>query len=146
MFEYKPIKNKFTIAMLNIITKWFIKLTNKVNYSLTPLTDSSGYDYFINPRFKNCNTCVYNPIETVYFVLKTVFGRIDILSIQGINVDYSNSDKIFVTISTLRPGLVIGFHGKDIDRLTEILTTYFGQQVEIQINEVKNLRYTISNY
>lgn len=43
-----------------------------------------------------------------------------------------------VTISTARPGIVIGRKGADIDRLREDLAKATGKEIYIEINEIKN--------
>lgn len=144
MVNFKTFKKRCTDLVFKYVTGWYIKLSHKYNHTLTPLTD--GYEYFINPRFKGCNTGVYNPIEVVYFGLKTVYRNVFILAIQGITVDYTDENIITVNISTLHPGLIIGLHGRDIDHLSNILTDYFGQKTVINIKEVKGLYFSSRIY
>ncbi len=53
---------------------------------------------------------------------------------------YPKDDKYVVTIKTHRPGMIIGVHGKDINRLTEYLNKFddiFDMSIEIKIIEDK---------
>lgn len=48
------------------------------------------------------------------------------------------ADKVKITIRSARPGIIIGRHGADIERLREDLNTLLKVQVDIDIEEVKN--------
>ncbi len=47
-------------------------------------------------------------------------------------------DKVKVRIMTARPGLIIGRHGADIERLREDLNSMVKKEISIDIEEVKN--------
>jgi small subunit ribosomal protein S3 len=47
------------------------------------------------------------------------------------------ADKVRVIIHTSRPGIIIGRHGSDIDRLKEELHSIAEKQIEVDIKEVK---------
>src|SRR3989338_5763324 len=48
------------------------------------------------------------------------------------------SDKLKVKIHSARPGLIIGRHGQDIERLRQDLLALIKQEIAIDIIEVKN--------
>jgi len=48
------------------------------------------------------------------------------------------ADKIKIRIYSARPGIIIGRHGADIERLREDLNSMLKQEVAIDIEEVKN--------
>ena len=48
------------------------------------------------------------------------------------------ADKIKVRIFSARPGIIIGRHGADIERLREELNSMVGHEVAIDIEEIKN--------
>lgn len=79
-----------------------------------------------------------SPLLTVYKVIETHFGfeATFRMKIHEISVD-TQQETITVTIKLVRPGLIIGKGGKDIDSITKRLEKIFGRTVEIHIFEVK---------
>ena len=66
-----------------------------------------------------------------------VKNRLRDAAVPGIHIErYANRAR--VTISTARPGIVIGRKGQDIDRLREDLTKLTGKEIYIEIKEVKD--------
>lgn len=79
-----------------------------------------------------------SPLITVYKVIENHFG-FDCtfrMKIHEILVD-TQQETITVTIKLVRPGLLIGRGGKDIDSITKRLEKIFGRTVGIHIFEVK---------
>lgn len=139
----KKIKKKIENFIYKHIAKWYVKLTNKRHWNFKTLTD--GYEYFVTHKFRNCHYAITNPIECVYFALNEVYSGTNV-RVQGITMDYEeSSDYIKVNILSERPGLVIGYHGRDIDNLTEILTNYFGKKVKVNVVEFKT-NFVYRNY
>ncbi len=67
----------------------------------------------------------------------TVKARLRDAAVPDIRIErYANRAR--VTISTARPGIVIGRKGADIDRLREELSKLTGKEVYIEIKEVKD--------
>jgi small subunit ribosomal protein S3 len=48
------------------------------------------------------------------------------------------AEKLKVRIFTARPGIIIGRHGQDIERLREDLNTMVGSEISIDIEDIKN--------
>jgi small subunit ribosomal protein S3 len=66
-----------------------------------------------------------------------VKNRLRDAAVPSIQIErYANRAR--VTISTARPGIVIGRKGQDIDRLREDLTKLTGKEIYIEIREIKN--------
>ena len=66
-----------------------------------------------------------------------VKSRLREAAVPDIRIErYANRAR--VTISTARPGIVIGRKGADIDRLREDLAKATGKEIYIEINEIKN--------
>ena len=67
----------------------------------------------------------------------TVKKRLKDAAVPDVRIErYAN--RVRVTISTARPGIVIGRKGSDIDQLREYLTKLTGKEVYIEINEIKD--------
>lgn len=79
-----------------------------------------------------------SPLLTVYKVIETHFGfeATFRMKIHEISVD-TQQEIITVTIKLVRPGLIIGKGGKDIDSITKRLEKIFGRTVGIHIFEVE---------
>jgi small subunit ribosomal protein S3 len=66
-----------------------------------------------------------------------VKSRLRDAAVSDIQIErYANRAR--VTISTARPGIVIGRKGQDIDRLREDLTKLTGKEIYIEIKEIKD--------
>src|SRR3989338_1129954 len=48
------------------------------------------------------------------------------------------ADRVKIRILSARPGIIIGRHGSDIERLRENLNSMFKKELSIDIEEVKN--------
>ena len=79
-----------------------------------------------------------SPLVTVYKVIENHFGFDTTfrIKIHEISID-TQQETIVVTIKLVRPGLIIGKGGKDIDSITKHLEKIFGRTVGIHIFEVK---------
>ncbi|HOP49079.1 MAG TPA: 30S ribosomal protein S3 [Ignavibacteriales bacterium] len=69
-------------------------------------------------------------------IRKYLRNRLKKASVSRIVIDRT-SKNVTVTISTSRPGVVIGKSGKDIAQLEQELKKLFKKEVKVQINEVK---------
>lgn len=130
----KSINNK----IYAYVFKTYVQMTNNRQKAFKVMKD--GYDYYILSEFQGFHFSIVNPVEYVYFSLRSVFGDYySNLQISGISVDYfkQNPDYITVTIKTRRPGLIIGKNGRDIDQLSLYLSNYFGKLVKIDLKEDK---------
>lgn len=140
-------KRKIEIYIYKYITKWFIKLTKKLNQYDIPIKDDCYEGIYVNKSFKGCTYSLFSPIECIYFAFNEIYHcSLTRFNIQGITMDYSNDNFIKVNIITERPGSIIGFRGKDIDNLTETLTKYFGKRVEINLIENKTNFILITDF
>lgn len=134
----KTFKRKIESYIYKYITKWFIKLTKKLNQYDILFQENWDEGIYVNEPFKGCKYSLLSPIECIYLAFNEIYHCSLIrFNIQGITMDYSNDDFIKVNIITAHPGSIIGFRGKDIDSLTEKLTEYFGKKVEINLIEIK---------
>ena len=134
----KTPKRKIESYIYKYITKWFIKLTKKLNQYDIPFKENEYDEVYVNEPFKGCKYSLLSPIECIYFAFNEIYHcGLQRFNIQGITMDYDNAEFIKVNIMTARPGYIIGCGGKDINNLTKTLTKYFGKKVEINLIETK---------
>ncbi|MDO8749184.1 MAG: 30S ribosomal protein S3 [Candidatus Omnitrophota bacterium] len=76
-------------------------------------------------------------IQQDYEIRKLIKKRFKQASISKIIIERL-SDKLKVKIHSARPGLIIGRHGQDIERLRQDLLALIKQEIAIDIIEVKN--------
>lgn len=64
----------------------------------------------------------------------------DVMDFEGINIPVSDikDKKLIITITTRRPGIIIGKAGKDIDALTEYLRKEFPSKNQAEITIVED--------
>lgn len=101
---------------------------------------------------KKIVTFFYNFFKIKYFrltrnineiflaALNEVYKNPFMLRIYGIEVEdvqIGNESSVIVNIATTRPGLIIGFQGKDMKKLEALLSKYWGDKIEIKIHEIK---------
>ena len=111
------------------------------------------YDYEFNkvlnhkitdPTYGNCvsdvHIGIFSPMLVVTKTLDHYFGLEDYMRmrIHNIIIDTQNESSISVTFVLRRPGLLIGWGGKDIDNIKALLEKAFNKSVDVSINEVKN--------
>ena len=143
----KTLKRKIETYIYKYITKWFLKLTKKLNQYDIPFQENEYEGIYVNEPFKGCKYSLLSPIECIYFAFNEIYHcSLRRFNIQGITMDYDNDDFIKVNIMTARPGCIIGRGGKDIDNLTKTLTKYFGKKVEINLIETKTNFTIITNF
>jgi len=75
-------------------------------------------------------------IEQDYRIRKLIQDRFKLASVARIIIERI-SDKVRIKIHSARPGIIIGRHGQDIERLREDLNNLISQEVVIDIIEVK---------
>lgn len=103
------------------------------------------FEYIENPiiddyRKRTEGMGLLSPMVTVYKVIENHFG-FDCtfrMKIHNLIVETQDKKQIDVTISLVRPGLIIGREGKDIDAIQKHLERIFDRKVAINIFEVKN--------
>lgn len=76
-------------------------------------------------------------LEQDYKVRKLIKMRFKQAAVSKIIIERV-SDKLKVKIHTSRPGIVIGRHGQDIEKLREDLNAIVNQEVAVDVIEVKN--------
>ncbi len=76
-------------------------------------------------------------IEEDYRIRKIIKARFKHASISKIIIERL-AQKIRIRIFTARPGIIIGRHGADIERLREDLNTLVKTEVSIDVEEIKN--------
>lgn len=76
-------------------------------------------------------------IEEDYKIRKLIRGRTRQAALSSIVIERL-ADRIKIRIFSARPGIIIGRHGSDIERLREDLNTLLKKDVSIDIEEVKN--------
>ena len=76
-------------------------------------------------------------IEEDYRIRKLIKKRFKQAAIARIIIERL-IEKVKIRIVTARPGIIIGRHGADIERLREELNSLLGREVSIDIEEVKN--------
>jgi len=72
-----------------------------------------------------------------YKIRKFIRARFKLAAVSNVVVERLG-DKVKVRIFSARPGIIIGRHGADIERLREDLNSMVKKEVAIDIEEVKN--------
>lgn len=82
----------------------------------------------------------YEPMEVVRYALIHVYGYATYrtMFIQGIDIK-EDTEKITVTISTHRPGVIISSGGEAISVLADVISRTFRKYTDINIDERKVL-------
>lgn len=76
-------------------------------------------------------------IEEDYNIRKLIKKRFKQAAVSKVIIERL-TEKIKVKILTARPGIIIGRHGADIERLREDLNSMLKKEVSIDVEEVKN--------
>ena len=76
-------------------------------------------------------------IQQDFEIRKLIKKRFKLASISKVIIERL-SDKLKIKIHSARPGLIIGRHGQDIERLRQDLAALVKQEISIDIIEVKN--------
>ncbi len=76
-------------------------------------------------------------IEEDYHIRKYIFKKFRQAAVAKVVIDRL-TDKVKVRIASGRPGIIIGRHGADIERLREDLNNMVKREVSIDIEEIKN--------
>jgi len=76
-------------------------------------------------------------IEEDYKIRKLIKVRFKQAAVSKVVIERL-ADKIKIRIFSARPGLIIGRHGADIERLREDLNSLANKEISIDIEEVKN--------
>jgi small subunit ribosomal protein S3 len=71
-----------------------------------------------------------------YNIRKFIKKRLKLAAVSKIIIERL-SDRIKIRILTARPGIIIGRHGQDIERLREDLNSLVNKEIAIDIEEVK---------
>jgi small subunit ribosomal protein S3 len=71
-----------------------------------------------------------------YKIRKFIKNRLKLAAVSKIIIDRV-SDKIKIRILTARPGIIIGRHGQDIERLREDIGNLVSKELSIDIGEIK---------
>lgn len=69
---------------------------------------------------------------------KFVEKKLESAGVGDIVIERPNSTGIVMTVYTTRPGLVIGFKGKDVESLCSALSKEFGKEVMVNVREITN--------
>lgn len=67
---------------------------------------------------------------------KYIYMRLAHAAVDKIDI-HRTSKKITISISTARPGIVIGRKGEEVDRLREEIRRLTGREIQINVNEIK---------
>lgn len=81
---------------------------------------------------KNFSKFLYEDFKIRSFVRE----KLKYASIAEVDIERSG-DKVRVKLQTPRPGVVIGVKGKELDRLTDMLNKLTGQDVIVDVQEIK---------
>ena len=108
-----------------------------MGHKVSPLLQRIGYiqDWRSNWFAKRENFAKF--IKQDYEVRKLVRKRFKQAAISKIIIERL-SDKVKVKIHSARPGIIIGRHGQDIEKLRQDLTALVEQEVSVDIIEIKN--------
>ena len=67
---------------------------------------------------------------------KYIYKRLAHAAVDKIDI-HRTSKKITISVSTARPGIVIGRKGEEVDRLREEIRRLTGREIQINVNEIK---------
>ncbi len=67
---------------------------------------------------------------------KYIYSRLSHAAVDKIDI-HRTSKKITISISTARPGIVIGRKGEEVDRLREEIRRLTAREIQINVNEIK---------
>lgn len=145
--------NKIKLYLIDYPKDYILDTCHRIKMGILNKFRKCIYDYEIN-RYLNDNIRdpyygtvisdmkigVFSPVLVATKTLEQYFGfeGYHRLRIHGVDVDTQQIDQINVTIRLYRPGLLIGKGGKDIDAVSELLSSNFGKTTNIHIVEVKN--------
>jgi hypothetical protein len=117
---------------------WFRKKI--YNYEIKETLNGKLSDPYWGYTVSDLRVGVLCPVMIVYKMLEKYFGfrGVYLMRIHGIDVDTQDANTITVTIKLNRPGLLIGYAGKDIDAVRDMLESYFNKKTRIDIVEVRN--------
>ncbi|MCX7662055.1 MAG: 30S ribosomal protein S3, partial [Candidatus Omnitrophica bacterium] len=76
-------------------------------------------------------------VEEDYKIRKIIKDRFKLACISKILIERL-TEKVKVRILTARPGMIIGRHGQDIERLREDLNTLLKREITIDVQEIEN--------
>lgn len=68
-----------------------------------------------------------------------VFAETSRAGVSRIEIEREGDDKTVVTITTGKPGIIIGRHGAEIEKLKKKLAKQFGSEFYINVKEVRNV-------
>lgn len=122
---YRDLRAKF-------INKWFVKF-QKLSEGTQGYCNLSHLDFNYS-----CDSRIFNPCEVVTRVLNDYY-ELRIVRCMGISkIDVvTMEDGIHIFINLIRPGILIGKGGKDIDNIKARLEREFKCNVYIDIEETK---------
>ena len=108
-----------------------------MGHKVSPLLQRIGYIYTWRSLWfaKKCDYAKF--IQQDYRARNFIKKRFKQAAISKIVIERL-SDKIKIKIHTARPGVIIGRHGQDIDRLRQDLVDLIKQELTIDIVEVKS--------
>ncbi|MDO5033534.1 MAG: 30S ribosomal protein S3 [Eubacteriales bacterium] len=73
-----------------------------------------------------------------YNIRKYAEAQLQNAGVARLEIEREGEDKVVITISTSKPGIVIGRQGAEIDALKKKLNKKFGRNFFINVKEVKN--------
>lgn len=73
-----------------------------------------------------------------YNIRKYVESQLPNTGVSRLEIEREGEDKVVITISTSKPGIVIGRQGAEIDALKKKLNKKFGRNFFINVKEIKN--------
>ena len=68
-----------------------------------------------------------------------MFAETSRAGVSRIEIEREGDDKTVVTITTGKPGIIIGRQGAEIEKLKKKLTKQFGSEFYINVKEVRNV-------
>ena len=126
--------HRIKMGILNKFRKWVY------DYEIKCYLNDNIRDPYYGNVISDMKIGVFSPVLVATKTLEQYFGfeGYHRLRIHGVDVDTQQKDQIDVTIRLHRPGLLIGKGGKDIDAVSELLSSNFGKTTKIHIVEVKD--------
>lgn len=73
-----------------------------------------------------------------YQIRKFVESQLANTGVARLEIEREGEDKVVITVSTSKPGLVIGRQGAEIDALKKKLNKKFGRNFFVNVKEIKN--------
>jgi len=108
-----------------------------MGHKVSPLLQRIGFIRTWNSRWFCARKDFGRFIQQDYEIRKLIKNKFKQAAVANVGIERL-ADKVKIQIASARPGIIIGRHGQDIERLREEINSMVKSEVAIDILEVKN--------